>query len=895
MWQCKGCSSKTSTRAQLLKHYRLKHPHYGRRHPYPCPYVSCPCTFKSWNALKSHICRVHNRETSRQTLSSATFNCQVCGFSEVTSEKEYFTHINLHLKANETVPCMFKGCAFRTNIYGTFKSHKNRKHLGYSYSDFKPGIVKVRDGPSLSGEQGDNEEFEEAQPEVQSSFQTDISEDHDKMIEEKFAAVLLKLENMLHVPSSAVDELLQDLHFLMSSASLTTLNTIVSDFCTKHHLGLNASEMEELTSAVCLSNPLTKTIGDQGPLGTAFKRKQYFKDKFQVIEPVEYVLDKERNHTYQYVPLLQSLQQLFSIDGITHDVVERFSAQLNETAQQEYKSFLDGKFFKQNQFLSAGELRISVTLYIDDFEVCNPLGTSRKKHKLCAVYWILSNLPPGQHSSLSSIYLAVLCKSSYIKEYGYGKVLEPLLRDLVVLEEHGVFVTQIGKNIKGTVQCVAADNLGAHGIAGFVESFSGQYVCRFCTGLSSDFQTKQVLSGEFSLRSKDRHREHVKHAVESGKPCVGVKRPCVLTENLSHFDVTTGYPPDILHDLLEGVVPVELAQCLALLISKKYFSLDTLNKVILGFPYKGEDKTNRPHIVPETFSTRNTIGGNAAENWTLLRLLPFMIGDVLPDSEPVWQIILDLKEIVELAVAQIHTEESIGYLQFKISDHRQKYQEVFPNRKLLPKHHYLEHYPHLIKCFGPLVGVWTMRFEGKHSFFKNVVHHTKCFKNVALTLSKKHQLMIAYHLHSLRSQKPVVEVSNVSRVPLEVLRDDVSLPIQQMYPNVAEVNMAKSADCKGINYRKGMIVICGFIDGLPEFSEIMRICVLHDTLHFIVRKLSAWFREHYRAFELQPCPTGRMSLIRNDDLAEKYPLHDYFVGPLRLVTYKRYPYIKSTC
>lgn len=120
-----------------------------------------------------------------------------------------------------------------------------------------------------------------------------------------------------------------------------------------------------------------------------------------------------------------------------------------------------------------------MTLYIDEFEVCNPLGTSRKKHKLCAMYWILSNLPPGQHSSLSCIYLAVLCKGNYIKEYGYGKVLEPLLRDLVVLEEHGALVQQIGKNIEGTVQCVAADNLGAHGIAGFVESFSGEYVCIF--------------------------------------------------------------------------------------------------------------------------------------------------------------------------------------------------------------------------------------------------------------------------------------------------------------------------------------------------------------------------------------------------------------------------------
>lgn len=888
MWKCKGCSSKTSTRCQLLKHYRLNHPHYGRRQPYPCPYTICPCTFKSWNALRSHLCRVHNRDSSQQASSLASFTCQICAFPELANEKEYFSHIYVHLKAHETITCMFRGCTFKTNISGTFKSHKNRKHAPFSCSDFKPGIVIITGSPEiplLSDEHKGGAEFED----VQSTSQTE--ETHEKMMEERFAVVLLKLENLLHVPSSAVDELLQDLHFLMSSASLSTLKAIVSDFCTKHNLCLNATEIEELASAVCFSNPLTKSIGEQGPLRTAFKRKQYFKDKFQVVEPVEYVLDKDSNHTYQYVPLLQSLQQLLSKDGII-DVATNCSTNSNEAAQ-EYKSFQDGNFFKQILFLSTGELKIGLTLYIDEFEVCNPLGTSRKKHKLCAIYWILGNLPPDQQSSLSSINLSLLCKSNYIKTYGYGKVLEPLLHDLVVLENHGLFLQQTGKNIKGTVQFVSADNLGAHGLAGFVENFSGEYVCRFCTGRFSDFQTKPVVSSDFILRSKESHKEHVKCAEDSGKPCLGVKRACVLTKNLSYFDVTTGYPPDILHDLLEGVVPVELAQCLGVLISKKYFSLNTLNKVILCFPYKGDDKTNRPHIVPQTFLSKNTIGGNAAENWTLLRLLPLMIGDTVPEGESVWEIVLDLKEIVELAVAQIHTEESIGYLQWKISDHRQKYQEAFPNKKLLPKHHYIEHYPHMIRCFGPLVRLWTMRFEAKHSFFKKVAHHTKCFKNVALTLSKKHQLMIAYHLHSSAPQKLGFEVSGVSRDPLEVLKDEISLPIQQMYPNTKEVNMAKSAECNGIAYRTGIIVICEFTDGLPVFGQIIRICVLQNSLNFIVRKFLAWFRDHYRAFELQPCLTGKMFLITYDDLAEKYPLHDYFIGPLRLVTLKRYPYLKS--
>ena len=126
-------------------------------------------------------------------------------------------------------------------------------------------------------------------------------------------------------------------------------------------------------------------------------------------------------------------------------------------------------FFKENQFLSAGELRISVTLYIDDFEVCNPLGTSKNNHKLCAMYWILNNLPPDQHSSLSSIDLASMCKKSYIKKYGYGKVLGPLLCDLAVFEENGVFVPQIKVCLK-ILKALYNVYLGAHGTAGFVVS-----------------------------------------------------------------------------------------------------------------------------------------------------------------------------------------------------------------------------------------------------------------------------------------------------------------------------------------------------------------------------------------------------------------------------------------
>lgn len=125
---------------------------------------------------------------------------------------------------------------------------------------------------------------------------------------------------------------------------------------------------------------------------------------------------------------MKSLQQILNNKAILDKIMENLRGQqdIELNPSVEFRSPEDSLHFQKNSFLNAEELRLSLRLYGDDFETCNPLGTSRKKHKLCSVYWILGNLPPGSHSSLSSIYLAVLCKSCDVKTYGYKTVLEPL-------------------------------------------------------------------------------------------------------------------------------------------------------------------------------------------------------------------------------------------------------------------------------------------------------------------------------------------------------------------------------------------------------------------------------------------------------------------------------------
>lgn len=148
---------------------------------------------------------------------------------------------------------------------------------------------------------------------------------------------------------------------------------------------------------------------------------------------------------------------------------------------------------------------------------------------------------------------------------------------------------------------------------------------------------------------------------------------------------------------------------------------------------------------------------------------------------------MDLKVIVEVVLSSKFSEESFCYLESKIKDHQNLLTETFPNLSLRPKHHYINHYPHLIRCFGPLVSLWTMRFEAKHRYFKKVVHDTQNFKNVLLTLSMKHQQMMAYYLNGEDFFKQSLHVEKAKVFTLASLEAPFMSAIERRYPNTSQV------------------------------------------------------------------------------------------------------------
>lgn len=113
---------------------------------------------------------------------------------------------------------MFQNCEYKSNVYENFKSHKYRKHSGTA-NVFKPGINSVEDTcASLASNISDGDSIE-CSVNLDFAFDNEDSENLEDT-ELKIASVLFKLENIYLVSHAAVDELFQELNYLIGFLSL---------------------------------------------------------------------------------------------------------------------------------------------------------------------------------------------------------------------------------------------------------------------------------------------------------------------------------------------------------------------------------------------------------------------------------------------------------------------------------------------------------------------------------------------------------------------------------------------------------------------------------------------------------------------------------------------------
>ncbi|KAL1255350.1 hypothetical protein QQF64_013411 [Cirrhinus molitorella] len=260
--------------------------------------------------------------------------------------------------------------------------------------------------------------------------------------------------------------------------------------------------------------------------------------------------------------------------------------------------------------------------------------------------------------------------------------------------------------------------------------------------------------------------------------------------------------------------------------------------------------------------------------WCLLRLLPLMIGDLVPQENKFWELLLLLLNCMEYIFSPALTQDGLLFLKHLINEHHSLFLELFPERHLKPKHHFILHYPHAIRRLGPLVHYWSMRFEAKHGFFKRLAHITCNFKNICKTMAFRHQMLLCYSLlseHLFTHHKEVGPGCTTTLASIEGF-DQVCHRFGDT-PSFTEVYLPSWVKWKGTEYCPGMTLLVSHSpDGEPQFGTIQKIVVFESVIKFSVRKWdTVGFERHYFAYCV--IPTTVIDSIDIDSIDDYHPLH----------------------
>ncbi|KAJ8043412.1 hypothetical protein HOLleu_10481 [Holothuria leucospilota] len=271
---------------------------------------------------------------------------------------------------------------------------------------------------------------------------------------------------------------------------------------------------------------------------------------------------------------------------------------------------------------------LQLCLYYDGLEIVNPLGSRRGIHKLGVFYFTLKNLPPQYNSRLDSIHLVAVLNCLDLQRYGFSSILAPFMKELKLLEsDQGVRLEMETEFLlkRVTLIRVSGDSLCQHAICGFVENFSASKPCRLCHCSKEDIQEIFTERG-LQLRTVANYREQLERVLQDAGSASfsGIKMPSVLNES-RFFHVTSIFSADIMHDILEGVAPMEVKYLLNhMIFQEQLFGLDVFYMRLSNYDYGFVDRGNKPFEITLAIlkSSDHGLKQKASQMWCLTRVSP---------------------------------------------------------------------------------------------------------------------------------------------------------------------------------------------------------------------------------------------------------------------------------
>lgn len=171
------------------------------------------------------------------------------------------------------------------------------------------------------------------------------------------------------------------------------------------------------------------------------------------------------------------------------------------------------------------------------------------------------------------------------------------------------------------------------------------------------------------------------------------------------------------------------------------------------------------------------------------------------------------------------------------------------------------HHPHRIRNIGPILHTWCMRYEAKHTFFKQQL---KNFKNITKTLAKKHQNYIAIEPECFSKERLTLGPGKM--VVLDDFKDgpEIAAKFGAVMSNLFS---AKWIKYHGTEYHRDFIICTEVACEMPVFCKIDTIAVHDDCVLFCGKLMeTVCFDHHYHAFKVRLHPDRVQKVLHINDL-----------------------------
>ena len=118
-------------------------------------------------------------------------------------------------------------------------------------------------------------------------------------------------------------------------------------------------------------------------------------------------------------------------------------------------------------------------------------------------------------------------------------------------------------------------------------------------------------------------------------PAYGIKKSSRFNDS-NYFHVIEDLPPDIAHDMFEGLAVDVISDILDVLVEEKYPALQETNIRIATFKYSNHDEASKPQPIKFIPGSNFKLKETGCEMWNSIRHLPLMLDELNKKNNCVW-------------------------------------------------------------------------------------------------------------------------------------------------------------------------------------------------------------------------------------------------------------------